>query len=105
MTLHQRVTHPVFVEGCFGCKVGTLQLNAGDASSNREVSKAKWNAELDAYADARAQGIQPAGTRMGQIQAAVEASDTIGRAYDAGTMPRAEKITKSHGEVMKEVGM
>lgn len=105
MTLHQRLTHPTFVEGCFGCKVGTLQLNAGDAASNREVSKAKWNAELDAYADARAQGIQPAGTRMGQIKAAIEASDTLGRAYDAGTMPKAEKITKSHANVMTEVGM
>lgn len=105
MSLHRLQVHSDYVDGCFGCKVGTLQLNAGDAASNREVSKAKWNAELNAYANARSQGIQPAGTRMGQIKAAVEASDKLGRAYDAGTMPKAEKITKRHGDVMKEVGI
>jgi len=98
-------SHTSYVEGCFACKIPTLQLSPGDASSNKEVSKKKWNAELDAYADARSQGIQPAGTRMGQIERAIEASDTLGKAYDAGTMPKAESITKAHATVMKEVGL
>lgn len=97
--------HTEYVHGCFACKIPTLQLSPGDASSNKEVSKKKWNAELDAYANARSQGIQPAGTRMGQIERAVEASDTLGKAYDAGTMPKAESITKAHASVMKEVGL
>ena len=86
-------------------RASNIQMNAGDAAATKAMSKSKWNNELDAYQSARDQGIQPAGTRMGQITAAIEASDKIGRAYDAGTMPKAESITKAHGSVMKEVGM
>jgi hypothetical protein len=32
-----------------------------------------WDKELGAYADARAQGVQPAGTRMPQVRAAMRA--------------------------------
>jgi len=86
-------------------RASNIQMNPGDAGSNKAMSKKRWNRELDAYSDARAQGIQPAGTRMGQIQASIEASEKLGKAYDAGTMPKAESITKAHGAVMKEVGM
>lgn len=86
-------------------RASNIQMNAGDAASGKEVTTKKWNAELDAYADARSQGIQPAGTRIGQIRNAVEASDKLGKPYDAGTMPKAESITKAHASVMKEVGM
>jgi len=105
MSLHQQQVHPIFIEDCFGCKAATIQLNAGDAAHMKEVSSKKWDAELNAYADARKQGIQPAGTKMGQIKAAVEASETIGRAYNAEVMPPAQAITKSHGDVFKEVGI
>ena len=105
MSLHRLREHPDYVEGCFGCKISTLELSPGDASSGKAIPTKKWNKELDAYADARSQGIQPAGTRLGQIERAVEASDKLGRAYDAGTMPKAESITKAHASVMKEVGM
>ena len=33
MTLHQRRTHPVPVEGCFGCKAANVQINTGDAKA------------------------------------------------------------------------
>jgi len=39
--------------------------------------------ELSAYRDARKQGIQPASTKMKDIQKAVRASDLIGRAAQA----------------------
>jgi hypothetical protein len=39
--------------------------------------------ELSAYRDARKLGIQPASTKMKDIQKAVRASDTIGRAAQA----------------------
>ena len=39
--------------------------------------------ELSAYRDARKQGIQPASTKMKDIQKAVRASDIIGRAAQA----------------------
>ena len=72
MSLHRQQTHPEFVEGCFGCKVSTLSLNAGEANSNLTMSSKKWDKELQAYRDARAQGIQPAGTSMKKIEEAVK---------------------------------
>jgi hypothetical protein len=86
-------------------RASNLQLNPGDAAANKMMPSKKWNSELDAYASARSQGIQPAGTQRHQIEAALKASETIGRAYDAGKMPPAQKLTKAHGQVMKEVGI
>jgi hypothetical protein len=84
MNLHQIQKHPEYVEGCFGCKVGTLVMNAGDANSNLNVSTRKWDRELEAYRTARAQGIQPAGTSMKKVQEAVQISEKTGQAYKAG---------------------
>ena len=84
MNLHQIQKHPEYVEGCFGCKVGTLVMNAGDANSNLQVSTRKWDRELEAYRTARAQGIQPAGTSMKKVQEAVQISEKTGQAYKAG---------------------
>jgi hypothetical protein len=97
--------HPEYVEGCFGCKGLTLSMNAGDADSRRVMTNKAFNRELDAYKEARAQGIQPAGTSMKKIQEAVKASETLGRAYDAQKMPPAKHINKKSAEVMKELGV
>jgi hypothetical protein len=83
MSLHQQQVHPEFVEGCFGCKVGTLQLTPGDATTRLNMSPRKWDKELQAYRNARAQGIQPDGTSMRQIEKAVKISDKTGKAYGA----------------------
>jgi hypothetical protein len=83
MSLHSRTTHPEYVEGCFGCKVSTLEMGVGDANSKVSMSTTKWDAELKAYKDARAQGIQPAGTSMKQVQKAVDISNKTGKAYGA----------------------
>ena len=88
---------------CFGCKAKTLQLNAGDAT--RDVPDKKWNSELAAYRDARAQGIQPAGTTMRHVEEAHKASEHLGRAYDADSMPKAKDINHKSAEVMKELGV
>jgi hypothetical protein len=84
MSLHRIKEHPQFVEGCFGCKVGTLQMSTGDANgemvSNGWTSK-KWNKELDLYRSARAQGIQPDGTSTAKIRKAIDVSDKTGHAY------------------------
>lgn len=83
MSLHTRTTHPEYVEGCFGCKVSTLELGVGDANSKVSMSTTKWDAELKAYKDARAQGIQPDGTSMKAVQKAVDISQKTGKAYGA----------------------
>jgi hypothetical protein len=41
--------------------------------------------ELDLYADARKQGVAPAGTKTAQIREALDVSDRIGRAFNAAT--------------------
>jgi hypothetical protein len=97
--------HPEYVEGCFGCKGLTLSMNAGDADSRRVMTNKKFNRELEAYKEARAQGIQPAGTSMRKIEEAVKASETLGRAYDAQKMPPARHINKKSAEAMKELGV
>ena len=40
MNLHQIQKHPEYVEGCFGCKIGTLELGVGDAA--RDIPDKKW---------------------------------------------------------------
>lgn len=85
MNLHQIQTHPEFVENCFGCKIGTLELGTGDAGRVDSMPQKKWNKELDAYSAARKQGIQPAGTTMKAVQAAVDASNKAGKAFNANT--------------------
>jgi hypothetical protein len=92
-------------DNCFRCKAKSLQLNTGDANSQKQMSNKKWNGELDAYRAARAQGIQPAGTSMAHIKAAVEASDTMGKAFDADTAgTTAQSITKESIASLTEVG-
>ena len=102
MGLHQRQTHPEYVEGCFGCKIQLLELSTGDAK--RDISDKKWVGELNAYKEARAQGIQPAGTTHKHIQQAYAASEVLNKPYNADTMPTAKNITKQSVEVMKEIG-
>jgi len=97
--------HRDYVDGCFGCKVRTLELNTGDAGrADAKMSQKKWDKELYAYEDARKQGIQPAGTSMQAIRAAHEASDKLGAAYNADVMPATDKITKSSVEGLKHTG-
>ena len=92
-------------DDCFGCKARSLQLNTGDANSSKAMSNKKWNGELDAYRAARAQGIQPSGTSMAHVKAAVEASNAMGSAYDADTaIAPAESINKKSVASLSEVG-
>ena len=88
---------------CFGCKAKSLQLNAGDAT--RDISKKKWDSRLNGYAAAKAQGIQPGGTSPEKVQAAITASETLNRPYNAEKMPAAHKVDNRVASVMKEVGI
>jgi len=103
MFLHREREHPEYVEGCFGCKIGTLQTNAGDAMGAKSMSNKKRDGELQAYRDARSQGIQPGGTSMKSIVEAHRASETLGSAYDANTMVQAKKLDKSTASAMNQL--
>lgn len=104
MNLHSIQSHPEFVEGCFGCKVGTLEMNTGDANSQRNAPRKRFESELSAYANAKAQGIQPGGTTMEKIREAERASEVLNKPYNAESMPDAKHVNKSTAAVMKEIG-
>lgn len=80
MTLHQRKTHPTFVEGCFGCKASTLRLSFDGKQEHIDKQRA-WDKELDEYRAAVAQGIEPDSTRTKDIRKAVRWSEKHGLAY------------------------
>lgn len=90
---------------CFGCKAKSLQLNTGDANHQKAMSNKKWDGELNAYRQARSEGIQPAGTSMAAITEARRASEAMGKAYDADVMPSTTTITKESVKSLSEVGV
>jgi hypothetical protein len=90
---------------CFGCKAAGLQLSTGDAHHGKTMNNKKWDNELNAYREARAEGIQPAGTSMEKINEARRASDALGTAYDSNTMPNTNLIQNNTVTKLKEVGL
>ena len=84
MSLHRIQKHPEYVEGCFGCKVSTLELNPGEASTRLTMSAKKWDNELALYRQARSQGIQPDSTKTKDIRKAIDISNRTGIAYGNG---------------------
>ena len=104
--VEDHLQHTDYVDGCFGCKIRTLQLGTGDAGrAEAPMSAKKWDKELEAYRNARKEGIQPAGTTMKAINEAKAASDKLGSAFNAESMPAAATITKQSAKVMKETGV
>lgn len=99
-------THTEYVDGCFGCKAKTLQLSTGDANSAMGTSQKRWDSENEFYASAVKQGINPDGVFRHEVEAAFEASEKLGKAYDTDTSPlTADQITDQTAEVMREVVM
>ena len=86
MSLHRRQTHLEYVEGCFGCKIGELELSVG-AANHRGIPTAKQHdRELQSYYDATRQGIEPRSTKSKDIDAAVKLSNEAGKAFDGIAM-------------------
>jgi len=83
MSLHRIRTHPEYVDGCFGCKASTMNLNPGEASTRLTMSAKKWDNELALYRSARAQGIQPDTTKTKDIRRAIDISNKTGIEYGA----------------------
>lgn len=69
--------HRTFGE-CMRSKNLSLNPNLSDTGASKA-----WDGELQAYRDARAQGIQPAGTSMAKVQEAIEISNRTGKAFNA----------------------
>lgn len=82
MSLHTRTVHPQFVEGCFGCKVSTLEMGVGDARHDGVMSARQHDKELGSYYDALRQGVEPVSTRQKDIDAAMKLSNDSGVAFN-----------------------
>lgn len=85
MSLH-RQKHPEEVEGCFGCKVLTLQINQTSLRVDGMQTAKQHDKELQSYYDATKQGIEPISTKQKDIDAAVKVSNEVGKAFDGNTM-------------------
>lgn len=60
-------------------------LRAANVSTRfRAQQDREWNREVDAYRQARAEGIQPDSTKRHDVEVAKAFSDKEGVAYDAG---------------------
>lgn len=81
MTLHQRKTHPTYVEGCFGCKIGTQRIGYCGQGGNDATRQKKWDAELDLYASAVKAGMQPETTQGAGVRQSIDWSEKTGIAY------------------------
>jgi hypothetical protein len=102
----EQIDHSNCGDECFGCKAKSLQLATGDARGDVIASgttNKKWNNELQAYRDARKEGIQPGGTSMKHIQDAKTASDNMGSAYNANDMMKASKIDKKAANTFRQL--
>lgn len=95
--------HTEYVEGCFGCKAKTLQLSTGDANGTAAMSSKAWDSENEFYASAVKQGINPTGIARYEVEAALEASEKLGYAYDGDTMVDPDKLTSGAVELMHEL--
>ncbi len=86
MSLHRIKTHPEYVDDCFGCKVGELQLTVGVANHKGIPTAKQHDKELGDYYSAVRQGIEPRSTKQVDIDAAVRLSNDAGKAFDGSTM-------------------
>lgn len=74
-------THASYGE-CLRDKGLSIQVEVPGTGYSPAKNKA-WDSRIDAYKDARRQGVAPAGTKRSQIDAAVRASDSAGEAFTA----------------------
>ena len=86
MSLHRQRTHTEPVEGCFGCKVGDLQLSVGEARNDGVMTAKQHDKELGSYYSAVRQGIEPVSTKQKDIDAAVRLSNDTGVAFNGNSL-------------------
>lgn len=88
--IHQK-THPdLDVPGCFGCRVSSVSV--GGVGKHDRTTQQRWDHELDRYAAARANGIQPDGTTNRKIDQANAWSEKHQMPY---SQPLAAKVRES----------
>lgn len=97
--------HTEYTDGCFACKIATLELGTGDAGRADSMPQKKWDKELSDFRSAHKQGIRPEGTSAQKIQEAVRASDNLGKAYNSETMMPAKVFDKKTARALQTSGL
>lgn len=85
MSLHQKRTHPRYVEGCWACRIGdgpTVSYCNSAAGKDATVQK-KWDASLERYRQSVMAGNEPESTTPAAVLAADDWSQRTGKAYSA----------------------
>lgn len=65
MTIHQVQVHAEPVEGCFMCKISTIDFGSSamptrhPTAAATEARERRWSKDMPAYKELRAQGLQP----------------------------------------------
>ena len=67
MTLHSETEHPTYVEGCWQCKIGSVQAapsamptrSGGARAVEINATDKRWTTDMDAYKRLRRDGLQP----------------------------------------------
>lgn len=62
-----------------------------ESTGNDFTKQKKWDAELNAYAAARKEGLQPATTERKDIEAAKKAADQAGKPVALTALPRPKE--------------
>lgn len=99
--MNHRQTHPTPVEGCFGCKLLTVNTSRGPTPT--DIREKALSADLDAYKRLRRNGLQPP-----HIDGSAEAEKRVGSQWDfdlGRLVPKAEMSRVLEGaEVAKDMG-
>lgn len=82
--VRDEVTYPTYGAYLRGKSLSVEGCRSATGGPDRTAQK-DWDRNLQSYRDARAQGIQPAGTKQYQVNEAVDLSNKAGAAYNAGT--------------------
>jgi len=63
-------------------RAANVGIGAGETSP-AFIARKKWDTEIESYAYARSQGIQPASTQLQDIATAIDISQKTDKAFDA----------------------
>jgi|SRR6516164_963903 len=102
--------HPSYVEGCFGCKLVTLQYQ-GKRPSPTTMMEARWERDMPAYHRLRMQGLQPPhidGCALLEQQATTQHEIELGALFTPEQMPSVERgmeIARDMADFAEERGV
>jgi hypothetical protein len=98
--------HPTYVDGCFACKLLTLQYQS-KAPSTQSLMEARWERDMPAYARLRRDGLQPKaidGCGTLEQRAETQAEVEMGHLFTKEQMPIVNDIMAESRESARGLG-